>query len=74
MKNLLSGQRYNGLEIGHFYDRRKRAKGAAKARVAVARKLLVVVCHILKDGECYRYNSLTTFHLGKPALVPGHAE
>jgi transposase len=29
--------------LGHFYDRLKRAKGTAKARVAVARKLLVAV-------------------------------
>jgi transposase len=58
--------------LGHFYDRLKRARGAAKAWVAVARKLLVAVYHIFKYGERYRHNSLTKLHLGKPALVSGH--
>lgn len=58
--------------LGHFYDRLKRKKGSAKARVAVARKLLVAVYHVLKCGEHYRYNCLTKQHLGKPAFVSGH--
>jgi transposase len=58
--------------LGHFYDRLKQQKGGAKARVAVARKLLVAVYHILRYGVPYRYNSLTKIHLGKPAFVPGH--
>jgi transposase len=58
--------------LGYFYDRLKRTKGTAKARVAVARKLLVAVYHVLKYGEHYRYNCLTKQHLGKPAFVSGH--
>lgn len=58
--------------LGHFYDRLKQKKGSAKARVAVARKLLVAVYHVLKYGEHYRYNCLTKQHLGKPAFVSGH--
>jgi len=57
-----------------FYQRLKREKGAGKARVAVARKLLVAVYHILKRSEPYRYGHLARIHLGKPAFVPGHAE
>lgn len=58
--------------LGYFYDKLKRSKGAAKARVAVARKLLVAVYHILKYNERYRYNSLASIHLGKPVLRVGH--
>lgn len=58
--------------LGYFYEKLKKEKGAAKARVAVARKLLVAVYHILKYGEPYRYNSLTKIHLGKPGLRAGH--
>lgn len=55
-----------------FYKKLKREKGAAKARVAVARKLLVAVYHVLKKEESYKFNSLTRIHLGKPRHLTGH--
>jgi len=62
------------VALGRFYQRLKREKGAGKARVAVARKLLVAVYHILQRKEPYRYGHLAKIHLGKPAFVSGHAE
>lgn len=55
-----------------FYKKLKMEKGASKARVAVARKLLVAVYHVLKKEEIYRFNSLTRIHLGKPRDLTGH--
>ena len=57
-----------------FYNRLKKEKGAAKARVAVARKLLVAVYHVLKRKERYKFNSLTRIHLGKPCDLTGHLQ
>ena len=42
-----------------FYEKLKRTKGSGVAIVAVARKLLVASHHILKNGEPYKYNSLS---------------
>jgi transposase len=49
-----------------FYEKLKRSKGSGIAKVAVARKLLVAVFHILKKEEAYRFNSLSKIHWGKP--------
>lgn len=61
-------------ELGLFYERLRREKGNAKARVAVARKLLVSVYYLLKRNEPYRYCRQRRTHLGKPEFVPGHNE
>jgi transposase len=58
--------------MGAFYDKLRISKGNAKARVAVARKLLTAVYYILKRKEEYKANSLCTIHLGKPVSLPGH--
>ena len=58
--------------MGAFYDKLRISKGNAKARVAVARKLLTAAYYILKRKEKYKPNSLCTIHLGKPACLPGH--
>ncbi|MDD3642096.1 MAG: IS110 family transposase [Candidatus Krumholzibacteria bacterium] len=58
--------------MGAFYEKIRIGKGNAKARVAVARKLLTAVYYILKRKESYKPNSLCTIHLGKPASLPGH--
>ena len=55
-----------------FYEKLKRTKGSGVAIVAVARKLLVASYHILKNGEPYKYNSLSKIHMSKPALDHGH--
>jgi hypothetical protein len=57
-----------------FYKKLQREKGTAKARVAVARKLLVAVYYVLKREERYKFNSLTRIHLGKPRNSTGHLE
>lgn len=57
--------------LSWLFNRLRREKGSAKARVAVARKLLVAVYYILKDSVPYRYNCLTRLHLGKPACASG---
>jgi hypothetical protein len=49
-----------------------RKHGKAKARVAVAAKLLKAVYYVLKRDEDYRFNSVSTVHLGKPGKVLGH--
>ncbi len=46
-----------------FYEKLKRTKGSGVAIVAVARKLYVSVYHILKNGEPYKYNSLSKIPL-----------
>ena len=58
--------------LGAFYQKLRISKGNAKARVAVARKLLTAVYYILKRKEEYKPNSLCTIHLGKPVALPGH--
>lgn len=58
--------------LGAFYDKLRPSKGNAKARVAVARKLLTAVYYILKRKEEYKPNSLCTIHLGKPVRLSGH--
>ena len=40
-----------------FYDRIKHKKGSQKAIVAAARKILVIVFHVLSKKEPYRYNA-----------------
>lgn len=40
-----------------FYDRVKRKKGSQKAIVAAARKMLIIVFHVLSKKEPYRYNA-----------------
>jgi transposase len=61
-----------GLRL--FYERLRREKGNAKARVAVAHKLLVSVYYILKRNEPYHYRRLRSIPLGKPEFVLGHTE
>lgn len=57
-----------------FYWRLVRRRGRKKARVAVARKLLVAVWHVLTFEQEYQYNKLSKFACpGKPALVSGQA-
>jgi transposase len=58
--------------LAFFYQRLKREKGSAKARVAVARKLLVAVYHVLKTEEPYRPQPLSTTRQGKPGQPAGH--
>lgn len=58
--------------MGAFYDKLRISKGNAKARVAVARKLLTAVYYILKRKEEYKPNSLCKIHLGKPVRLSGH--
>jgi transposase len=58
-----------GLAV--FYERIRRKHGAAKARVAVAAKLLKAVYYVLKRDEDYKFNSLATMHMGKPGKVLG---
>jgi len=55
-----------------FYQKLKKEKGFAKARVAVARKLLVAVYHVLTYEEPYRPQSLSTTLQGKPGNLAGH--
>jgi transposase len=56
-----------------FYWRTARRRGPKKARVAVARKLLAAVWHVLTYEQEYRYNYMSKFPgPGKPALVCGH--
>ncbi len=57
--------------LAAFYERLVRKHGKAKARVAVAAKLLKAVYYVLKRDEDYRFNSLSTVHLGKPGKVLG---
>lgn len=57
-----------------FYNKLSKTKGNAKAKVAVARKLLTAVYQILKKNEPYKINSLTRINLGKPALGTGHSK
>lgn len=40
-----------------FYSRIKKKKGSQKAIVAVARKMLVIVYHVLKKQEVYQYHT-----------------
>jgi hypothetical protein len=54
-----------------FNERIRRKHGAAKARVAVAAKLLKAVYYVLKRDEDYKFNSLATMHMGKPGKVLG---
>lgn len=42
-----------------FYDRIKRKKGSQKAVVAVARKMSVIVYHVLSKKESYRYSAFS---------------
>jgi len=45
-----------------FYDRLAVKRGPKKARVAVARKLLIAVWHVLTYKQEYRYNCLAKYH------------
>jgi transposase len=45
-----------------FYDRLAERRGPKKARVAVGRKLLIAVWHILTYQQEYRYNYLASHH------------
>ena len=58
--------------LAFFYQKLKKEKGSAKARVAVARKLLVAVYHVLKYEEPYRPQPLSTSFQGKPVNLAGH--
>lgn len=55
-----------------FYEKLKRNKGSGVALVAVARKLLTSVYHILKKGEPYRFRSCHWNHPGKPVEPSDH--
>jgi len=55
-----------------FYEKLKRTKGNGVAIVAVARKLLVAIYHVLRNGEPYKFNSLSKIHMGKPVVPSGH--
>lgn len=57
--------------LADWYQRLKLQKGAAVARVAVARKLLSAVWHVLTKQEPYRYRPLRAFHPGKPEQAAG---
>jgi transposase len=46
--------------LGSFYRRLKAWRGNLKARVAVARKLLVAVWHVLTYGEPYKVTAFPT--------------
>ena len=46
--------------LGSFYRRLKARRGNLKARVAVARKLLVAVWYVLTYGEPYRITAIPT--------------
>lgn len=56
-----------------FYEKLKRNKGSGVALVAVARKLLTAVYHVLKRGEPYRFRSLNRNHPGKPETPSDHS-
>lgn len=56
-----------------FYEKLKRNKGSGVALVAVARKLLVSVYHILKKGEPYRLTTLNRNYPGKPVTPSDHS-
>jgi transposase len=58
--------------LAFFYQKLKKEKGSAKARVAVARKLLVAVYHVLKYEETYQHQPLSTTLQGKPGTTTGH--
>jgi len=55
-----------------FYEKLKRNKGSGVALVAVARKLLTAVYHILKKGEPYRFRPIDKHYPGKPVGLSGH--
>jgi transposase len=57
-----------------FYRKLKKEKGSAKARVAVARKLLVAVYHVLKYQKPYQPQPLATTLQRKPVGPAGHHE
>jgi transposase len=57
-----------------FYNKLSRKKGSSKAKIAVARKLLIAVYQILKRNIPYKNNYLTRINLGKPALGTGHSK
>lgn len=54
-----------------IYERIARRRGPKKARVAVARKILVAVFHVLTCNESYRPGRLTELSLGKPERDTG---
>jgi len=58
--------------LAAFYEKLRRKHGPAKARVAVAAKLLKAIYYILKRNETYKFNALSTIHLGKPVKSSGH--
>jgi transposase len=45
--------------LARFYERKKRQKGSGKATVAVARKLAIIVWHILKERRAYKSGNST---------------
>jgi transposase len=47
--------------LRYFYDRLADRRGPKKARVAVARKLLIAVWHVLTNNQDYRYNYLAKY-------------
>jgi hypothetical protein len=42
--------------LSNFYWKTKQRRGAKKAVVALARKILVIVYHLLKNGDVYDEN------------------
>jgi transposase len=58
--------------LAAFYEKLRRKHGPAKARVAVAAKLLKAIYYMLKRKEAYKFSSLSKIHLGKPVNVLGH--
>jgi transposase len=46
-----------------FYDRLSNKRGPKKARVAVGRKLLIAVWHVLTYQQDYRHNCLSKYHV-----------
>jgi transposase len=59
------------MALADWYRRLKLKKGAAVARVAVARKLLYSVWYVLTRQEPYRFRPLRMYHPGKPEPVAG---
>lgn len=58
--------------LAFFYQKLKKEKGSAKARVAVARKLLVAVYHVLTYEEPYQPQSISSSFQDKPGHSAGH--
>ena len=53
LMQVINHFRDGSKNLNEFYDDKKAARGAGKARIAVARKMVTVMCAMLKNKEYY---------------------